>query len=181
MRVGSRSRTLPGPHAIRIILAAILLFATAAISHGQQSQPKPRDPGQATIDNTMEAGEAEAAEPRRRLVKWNEYEGPFFTIRFGGGVLYDYAAYSQDEGSRQHFDLTPAGKFRDARVLLKGRLTFKRPVTWSAGIMYDGATGAWLFRETGIMIAVPELWGHLFVGRTKEGFSLNKVMAGYAG
>jgi phosphate-selective porin OprO/OprP len=31
------------------------------------------------------------------------------------------------------------------------------------------------------MIAVPELWGHLFVGRTKEGFSVNKVMAGYAG
>ena len=36
-------------------------------------------------------------------------------------------------------------------------------------------------RETGIMIAVPELWGHVFVGRTKEGFSLNKVMIGYAG
>jgi phosphate-selective porin OprO/OprP len=31
------------------------------------------------------------------------------------------------------------------------------------------------------MVAVPELWGHLFIGRTKEGFSLNKVMAGYAG
>ena len=31
------------------------------------------------------------------------------------------------------------------------------------------------------MVAVPELWGHVFVGRTKEGFSLNKVMVGYAG
>jgi phosphate-selective porin OprO/OprP len=31
------------------------------------------------------------------------------------------------------------------------------------------------------MIAVPELWGNLFIGRTKEGFSLNKVMVGYAG
>jgi hypothetical protein len=27
----------------------------------------------------------------------------------------------------------------------------------------------------------PELLGHVFVGRTKEGFSLNKVMVGYAG
>jgi hypothetical protein len=24
-------------------------------------------------------------------------------------------------------------------------------------------------------------WGHIFVGRTKEGFSLNKVMIGYGG
>ena len=31
------------------------------------------------------------------------------------------------------------------------------------------------------MVDVPEIWGHIFVGRTKEGFSLNKVMVGYAG
>lgn len=31
------------------------------------------------------------------------------------------------------------------------------------------------------MIAVPKLWGHLFIGRAKEGFSLNKVMTGYDG
>ena len=47
--------------------------------------------------------------------------------------------------------------------------------------MYDGAKKEWLFRQTGIMVAVPELWGHIFVGRSKEGFSLNKVMIGYAG
>ncbi len=49
------------------------------------------------------------------------------------------------------------------------------------GLMYDGATDSWLVRETGIMVEVPEIWGHVFVGRTKEGFSLNKVMVGYAG
>ena len=47
--------------------------------------------------------------------------------------------------------------------------------------MYDGPTDEFLLRETGIMVAVPELWGHFFVGRTKEGFSLNKVMVGYSG
>jgi phosphate-selective porin OprO/OprP len=31
------------------------------------------------------------------------------------------------------------------------------------------------------MVEIPEIRGHLFVGRTKEGFSLNKVMVGYAG
>ena len=47
--------------------------------------------------------------------------------------------------------------------------------------MYDGPNDRWLVRQTGIMVDVPEIWGHIFVGRTKEGFSLNKVMVGYAG
>ena len=38
-----------------------------------------------------------------------------------------------------------------------------------------------MLRQTGIMVAVPEIWGDISVGRTKEGFSLNKVMIGYAG
>ena len=111
------------------------------------------------------------------------YEGPYFTIRVGGGLLYEGAWYSQDEESREQFDLTAEGKVRDARFVIKGRLfpKWKRAVTYSAGFMYDGPTDEFLVRETGIMVAVPELWGHIFVGRTKEGFSLNKVMVGYAG
>jgi phosphate-selective porin OprO/OprP len=44
--------------------------------------------------------------------------------------------------------------------------------------MYDGAENEWRFRQTGIQVAVPELSGQFFVGRTKEGFSLVKVMTG---
>jgi phosphate-selective porin OprO/OprP len=47
--------------------------------------------------------------------------------------------------------------------------------------MYDAPTHSWLIRQTGIMAALSEKWGYLFVGRTKEGFSLNKVMTGYDG
>src|SRR5690349_8027469 len=46
--------------------------------------------------------------------------------------------------------------------------------------MYDGANDAWLVRESGLTIGVPELKSHLFVGRTKEGFSLIKVMNGHS-
>lgn len=134
-----------------------------------------------TVETTIEAGEAAVAEPRRKLVNWNEYEGPYFTIRVGLGFLYEAAAYDQNENSKQQFSLEPDSKVRDFRLLLKGRLKFDRKVTWTCGIMYDGPTNEWLFRETGIMVAVPEIRGHLFVGRTKEGFSLNKVMTGYAG
>ncbi len=162
---------------MRLIFAVILILARPSASNAGQSQSKPPD----AIDDTIEAGEADAEEPRRKLVRWNEYEGRFFTIRLGAGVLYDFATFAQDDASRQQFDLDAGAKPRDARVLLKGRLKFKRAVTWSAGVMYDGATDEWLLRETGVMVEVPELWGHVFVGRTKEGFSLNKVMVGYAG
>jgi phosphate-selective porin OprO/OprP len=149
------------------------LLLQAALAAGAQ-QPS-------TIDETIEAGEAEVEEPARRLVSWNEFEGKFFTIRVGGGFLVDYAAYSQDDTSRAQFELHPEGKIRDTRLAMKGRLKFQRQVTWTCGLMYNGPTDEFLVRETGIMVAVPEIFSHVFVGRTKEGFSLNKVMVGYAG
>ena len=72
-------------------------------------------------------------------------------------------------------------KLRDFRILFSGQIPTDRTITWKTGIMYDAPTSEWFVRETGVMIAVPELWGNLFIGRTKEGFSLNKVMNGYAG
>ena len=143
--------------------------------------PAPRPP-LPNLEDAIEAGEADAEDPRREFVRWNEYHGPFLHIRFGGGFLYEGAAYSQDPESRQQFALATDFKIRDTRVLLKGSLPqFKRKVTFSSGIMFDAPTSSWLVRETGVMIAIPELWGNLFIGRTKEGFSLNKVMVGYAG
>jgi phosphate-selective porin OprO/OprP len=59
--------------------------------------------------------------------------------------------------------------------------SLSRKVTYNVGIMYDGPSHAWLMRQTGVMIAVPELWGNIFIGRSKEGFSLNKVLVGYDG
>jgi phosphate-selective porin OprO/OprP len=157
-------------------LVALLLVPGSA--RGQEPSPSPD-----TVDETLEAGEALAKPPRRDLVKWNHYEGPYFTIRVGGGLLYDTVMYSQDEGSRQQFDLAPETGVRDARFVLKGRVLpkMKRAITYSVGLMYDGPNDEWFMRETGFMVEVPELWGHVFVGRTKEGFSLNKVMVGYSG
>lgn len=161
-------------------LWAVLLLccATPAAMPGQEPGRAPAD---STLESAVEAGEAATEPPKRRLVRWNEFDGKFMTVRLGGGFLVDYATYAQDDASREQFDLEPAFKVRDARILLKGRIKTRRPVTWSMGIMYDGVTESWLFRETGIMVAVPELRGHVFIGRTKEGFSLNKVMVGYAG
>jgi phosphate-selective porin OprO and OprP len=148
------------------------------------STPTPTpSPTEANLVNTEVAGESDdPPELPRQFKGVNEYQGPYFTVRAGMGALGDFAAYAQDPESKDQIALSPEFKLRDFRFLLRGTLPkFKRKVTWSTGIMYDGPTHAWLFRETGVMIAFPELWGNLFIGRTKEGFSLNKVMVGYAG
>jgi phosphate-selective porin OprO/OprP len=79
------------------------------------------------------------------------------------------------------YELDDQFKMRDFRLLFSGQIPTHRTITWKTGIMYDAPTSEWFVRETGVMIAVPELSGHLFIGRTKEGFSLAKVMNGYAG
>jgi phosphate-selective porin OprO/OprP len=167
--------------ALTVCVVLALIVSAGVPARAEQGGATVNGAPPAPIDDTIEAGEADAEEPVRRLIRWNEYEGPFFTIRMGAGVLYEYAGYVQDADSTAQIDMTPEAKLRDTRILLKGRLKFRRSVTWSSGLMFDGPSDEWLVRETGVMIEIPEISGHLFVGRTKEGFSLNKVMVGYAG
>ena len=86
----------------------------------------------------------------------------------GFGLLFDYASFTQDANSKEQVDLTSQWKYRDGRLILNGRLGFKRPTTWTAGIMYDADKDAVLMRMTGIMVAVPEIWGHIFVGGPRK-------------
>jgi phosphate-selective porin OprO and OprP len=133
----------------------------------------------ATVDTTIEAGEADAETPRRRLVSWNEYDGPVTSVRFGCGFLVDYGTYSQDDESKQQVTVEPDVGVRDLRFLLNGRFKTERSITWTLGYMHDGAEDRWRFRQTGFLVDVPELSGRIFIGRTKEGYSMIKVMNGY--
>jgi phosphate-selective porin OprO and OprP len=155
-----------------------LLGSAAAHAETGDADSTPAEP---SIDNRVEAAEADGDEPRRQLVKWNQYEGPFITARLGGGFLYDFAAYGQDAASKDQLTLSPKDGLRDFRVLLKGNFPQIPRLSYTLGYMYDGAIKEWRFRQTGLMIQVPELWGDFFVGRTKEGFSTNKIMVGYQG
>lgn len=133
------------------------------------------------LDDQMDAAQADGDTPRRQLVSWNQYEGPYFTARLGGGFLYDYAAYAQDADSKEQMTLSPTGGVRDFRVLLKGRFPKVQGLSYTIGYMYDGARKEWAFRQTGLMYDVPALLGNIFLGRTKEGISTNKIMVGYQG
>src|SRR4051794_34066524 len=178
---------------IAVVALMILLFVSA-LSRAQEKtnppQSPPNDQPQAvktppdpTIENTITAVESDESEEATRGFKhWNEFGGKYITTRVGGGFLVDYAAFSQDQQSKEQFSLKPGFKFRDFRFLLSGKFPeLKRSVTYSVGIMYDAPSNSWFIRQTGIMAALSEKWGYLFIGRSKEGFSLNKVMTGYDG
>ena len=116
---------------------------TQAPAKQQPPAPKPQQPPEKTssINNTIDAGEADAyPPPERRMSRWNEFDGKWASIRFGWGFAVDYGAFKQDAGSEEQFTLDNEGKLRDFRFLLKGRLKFfgTRKVTYTAGIMYDG-------------------------------------------
>jgi phosphate-selective porin OprO/OprP len=117
---------------------------------------------------------------------WNEFDFGFTTFKFGAGLLYEYGGFDQDDEAKEQAEIggyvvENTAKLRDFRILFSGQIPTKRPITWKTGIMYDKPSGEWFVRETGLTIGVPELWGNIFIGRTKEGTSLNKVMNGYAG
>jgi len=133
-------------------------------------------PSPSVINKPLEAGEDDEQAPPR---KWNEYDGPLTTFRFGFGYLLDFATYAQDETSKKQVTMNPGTAVRDSRILFRGRAKTDFPLSWTLGYMYDGTNDKWFFRQTGIDVGFPKLYGHLFLGRTKEGYSLVKVMTGY--
>jgi phosphate-selective porin OprO/OprP len=140
----------------------------------------PAPAGVGLVDQ-LDAAEADGDRPRRQMVDWNHYEGPYITLRVGAGFLWDYSAYAQDAESKQQMTLSPTDGVRDFRLLFKGLFPKVKGLSYTLGYMYDGAKKQWFFRQTGLMYEVPELLGDIFIGRTKEGISTNKIMVGYQG
>jgi len=168
---------------VRVSLAAIVLLISVApapaFAQAAGAQP-PSQQQSSTITTTREAAEADGDTPARSVIAFNNYGWRGFTFRWGGGLLYDYATYSQDANSQSQMSLSSVADLRDFRVLLKGKTPIPH-VTYTLGYMYDKAKGEWRFRQTGIMVDIPRAYGDVFIGRTKEGFSTSKIMVGYQG
>ncbi|EMS32631.1 porin outer membrane protein [Mariniradius saccharolyticus AK6] len=169
----------PSGLAVRLILT--LLFITS-LAVAQETERRLIPDG--TMGEYLEP--IDSLEKKKFLKNRIIFTGRFSSLRVGMGFLYEFAGYSQDAAAMQQMDsaglsLENQFKPRDFRILVNGQLRTKRMISWKAGLMYDGPTREWFMRESGVTIAVPEISGHIFVGRTKEGYSLNKVMNGYAG
>lgn len=109
-----------------------------------------------------------------------QYDHEYFSIRFGGGLLFDYNGFVQDADSKQQLDVHNEIGIRDLRFLVSGRTPVKG-LTYTTGIAYLADANEWRFRQTGLRLEIPAFAGSLFLGRTKEGFSTNKFMVGYYG
>jgi phosphate-selective porin OprO/OprP len=164
------------PLAAGVLIAVLAASASPAWCDAQATPPD-------AAPSSVNSQEGTPDDPDRQMVHWNEYEGPWFTARLGGGFLYDTANYSQDADSESQFDFEPEQYVRDSRLLLKGRLGSSSRVRYTIGYMYDAAPEkrTWFWRQTGIYVDLPAIGGDIFVGRTKEGFSMNKIMVGYNG
>ncbi|HEX5169125.1 MAG TPA: porin [Cyclobacteriaceae bacterium] len=174
------TKNLPIRLLLQAGLQAVIIFMLSVHCFGQETIPD------GTQGEELESLKGDSVPETLKDKRWRLFPGRFSTLKLGGGFLYEFAGYSQNEEGKRQMDsagnvLEPAFDVRDFRVTASGQLKTKRIISWKLGLMYDGASRSWFVRETGVMVDVPELWGKFFIGRTKEGFSLNKVMVGYAG
>ncbi len=164
--------------------ATSLLFLCMLVSSVVYSQEQKKTLPNGTDGLELTAPDSSKSKGLTKLSA-TEVEAPWSTFKIGMGFIYDVTGYQQNAVFKQQMDslglnLKALGKVRDFRILGSGVLRTKRPISWKFAYMYDGSVGAWLIRESGVTIGVPELWGNIFIGRTKEGFSLPKVMNGHS-
>jgi phosphate-selective porin OprO/OprP len=170
----------------RTLPFAYLLVATFFIlSHPSFSQVETKTVPDGTDGSVLEVPVIDTATGKATNLPMNEVNTPWSTFKLGAGYIGDYATYSADDVFKQQMDsanleLETKFKTRDFRVLASGKFNTKRAFSWKAAGMYDGDKEEWLVRETGLTIGVPELAGNIFIGRTKEGYSMVKVMNGHS-
>src|ERR1700758_1028071 len=114
------------PRTIKALLLLLTMIAFEEQSRGQQppqSSTAPKEdpdagPSEASLargqpghslQNSIDATESwEPPPPPREFVRFNEYRGPYFTGRYGAGLLLDYAAFAQDTASKEQIVMYPA-------------------------------------------------------------------------
>lgn len=142
-----------------------------ATSSGTTQQPAQEAPVESDLSGTPE---------RKFIEKWNRFDFRWFTLKYGIYTIDDAGTSIQGDKAEQQVEVNRDFKVRDFRFTFSGKLATERSITYTMGLMYDGPSGTWFPRETGVQIAIPELWGNIFIGRQKEGISLNKITIGYA-
>lgn len=117
----------------------------------------------------------------KHRTSWNGWEWDDLTFNIGAGFLTDSANYKQDEESKEQMNLKPSTKIRDLRFIGKGKFKKIDNLSYTIGYMFDGVDENWRFRQTGLIYTVKDWNGDIFIGRTKEQFSINKITVGYYG
>src|SRR3954468_10342452 len=88
-----RKRTLSSSCAAAFAPSVFLAVILPAAGHAQNPAMQAAIASDPSLDTTLDAAEAEGDLPKRSFTSWNQYEGPYFTFRLGGGLLLDTADY----------------------------------------------------------------------------------------
>jgi phosphate-selective porin OprO/OprP len=165
--------------------ACVFIVALIILPFLSFSQEEKKVVPDGTDGSTLSVPEKDTTTGKTENLGENERDAKFSTFKIGGGYIGDYITFTESPTFKQQMDsakldLEPMFKTRDFRILGSGKFNTKRTFTWKFAFMYDGDKEEWLVRETGFNIGVPELAGHIFIGRTKEGYSMVKVMNGHS-
>src|SRR5258708_19256064 len=116
--MGSRAR------AFGLVASVFLFLRGRGVARGREAPAAGRDP---TIHTEIDAAEADGDLPKSAFVKFNHYDWKRFSIRWGGGFLWDYSAYSQDDDSRQQLALEPKANRSNFPLLLTQKRFWPHP------------------------------------------------------
>ena len=178
-------KTVKFTRRISVLVFIVLIFFILFFPSGIYAQQEGKEVPDGTEGVTQIVPVIDSVTGKATNLPPNEVNTSFSTFKVGLGFIYDYVTYAQEDEFKQqmdsaNLDLKGAGKLRDFRILASGLLKTKREISWKFAFMYDGASDSWLVRESGVIVGIPELASRVFIGRTKEGFSMVKVMNGHS-
>src|SRR6202012_6175080 len=122
---------------------AMLLAMAACCSSVTEADEKVA----ANVDDSLDAEEADGAVVAEKRSRWNEWDNRFFTLRVGGGFLYDFANFTQDANSSKQVMWSQTEALRDLRLTVGGKLKFLPRISYSIGVMWDGQYDLWRLRQ----------------------------------
>ena len=169
----------------RLMIFSWLILATTLLLPGNAfSQEENKTMPDTSVTEKPIPADEELPEPEKKD-PWNVFDFGFTTMRLGGGYILDYVTYLQDDKGKiqsdsLNIDLKPTFATRDFRFLVNGYFKTKMPIQWKLAIMFDGDNREWLVRETGLVFTLKKINSQVYIGRTKEGFSMPKIMNGHS-
>ena len=173
----------PGTNGYRfIILLALALRATSGVASPTEEESLLEQ--QSSVDSDTEAEGDPSEQPRKRnLTAWNEYEGPWLTLRVGAMAIVDVNGVDQDKESVEQVGAVETdSELRTLRLMLRGSMGRSRRVSYFYAGEYNGLSREpedSILRMTDLAFTVHfERLGDLTIGKTKEPISLARIMPG---
>jgi phosphate-selective porin len=151
-----------------------------------QAQDAPR--AEKAEPETQQQTDPKDTQPPPAPRPWNRLESKWVNAQAGGGIALDFVRYHQYDSSLQQVgDLTEFERpeIRALRLGVAGTFNFTKPWLWYVAGAYRGfdrgfdqsTQDAWALFDLSLTVPIEKL-GSVTVGKTKEPFSMERLMGG---